>query len=417
MPRASVVIPCYNAERFVEEAVASAQAQTIDDIEIVCVDDGSTDTTLDILKRLAEDDQRIRVISQANQGEGPARDAGLVAATGDWLYFLDADDLMLPSLLEKAIARGEQEDADVVIFRTTMLDDQTGEQHLCDWSFKRDWICEDTFSPRQHPDHVFNSFQNWVHNKLFRGAFVRKHDLHMQHVHRTADLLFTCRALAEAERITLFDTPLYFYRINNAQSAMSTSDFYPLDFYRAFVGLRTSLEEHGTWELYHDSFVNWAIEGIAVNLRFANTYEAYRIIADELEAEGFDLLDITAFPRTKSDIPFYYDLIRPLVEGSPQETLYAIGKSHRDEHGGAETSASRARMRISELEDVVRRSDEMLNQQSERIAELESELSGLRHDLTCVTTSASFKVGRVATFLPRQGLELARKARKRLRRQ
>ena len=414
MPKASIVVPCYNAQDYLEETLASAQAQTVSDIEIICVDDGSTDSTPDILRQRASADSRIRVLSQENSGEGPARDAGLVAATGEWVYFLDADDLMDPTLLAEAIAQGEQTDSDIVIFQTTMLDDQTGEHRPCEWAFKRDWAVSDTFSPREYPGHIFNSFQNWVHNKLFSNAFLQSHDLHMQRVHRTADLLFTCRALAEARRITLIDKSLHLYRINNVHSAMSTSDLYPLDFYKAFLALRTSLEEHGLWELYRDSFVNWAIEGIAVNLRFAKTYDTYRAIASELQQGGFDRLGITEFPREKSDLPFYYDQIRPLVEGSSEETLFRIAKSYRDEHGGAETAASHARMRIEELEETARRSeaalaesrealmssDDVIKEQRQRIEELESVLES-------VTGSASFKAGRAITFLPRHARDLA----------
>ena len=189
MPRASIIIPCYNADRFVEETVRSAQRQTVDDIEIICVDDGSSDGTLATLKRLASSDARIRVIERENGGEGPARDTGLDAATSPWLYFLDADDLMEPTLLEESIAACERDQSDIVVFKTTTLDMQTGEERSCWYSFQRDWMPDSCFRPQDHPQHVFTSFQNWVHNKLFRASFVHEHDLHMQHVHRTADLL------------------------------------------------------------------------------------------------------------------------------------------------------------------------------------------------------------------------------------
>ena len=420
MPKASIVIPCYNAERFVRDTVASAQAQTIADIEIICVDDGSTDQTLAVLEELVAGDDRIQVISQENGGEGPARDAGLRAATGEWLYFLDADDLMLPNLLERAISRGEQTEADIVVFRTIMLDDQTAEQYVCDWSFKRDWVDEDVFCPREHPNHVFNSFQNWVHNKLFRGSFVRKHKLHMQQVHRTADLLFTCRALAEANLIALLDEPLYQYRVNNAESAMATSDSYPLDFYDGFVALKDSLVENQTWNLYHDSFVNWAIEGIAVNLRVTRSYEGFCTIVKKLWQEGFAELDIADFPRSKSDMAYYYDQIRPLVEGSVEESLFRIAKSFQGEQATTATIASNERMNVRRLEGNVARLEEDLKRERDtvakrdrRIAILEAELASAREDFHNVTNSWSFKIGRAITAVPRGVLHVIRHRRPR----
>ncbi|MBR3312706.1 MAG: glycosyltransferase family 2 protein [Atopobiaceae bacterium] len=404
MPTASVVIPCYNAAKFVEATVRSAQEQTVRDIEIICVDDGSTDATLELLRNIAEKDTRVRVIAQENGGEGVARDRGLCEATGDWLYFLDADDLMMPQLLETSIARAEQTGADVVVFRTMMLDDQTGEEYLCAWSFQRDWTEDDTFRPQDHPAHLFNSFQNWVHNKLFRGSFVREHNLHMQHVHRTADLLFTCRALAEAGLVALLDEPLHHYRVNNAQSAMATSDQYPLDFYEAFLALRASLEEHGTWELYHDSFVNWAIDGVAFNLRVARNYEAYQRIAATMCTEGFDRLGIRGFPREKSDMLVRYDQIEPLVNGDPQEALFRLATQCRNDFDAACTSASHARVHVAQLEREVTLAQE-------RQAHAEEDAAGLRHVLDCVMGSTSFKAGRALTFVPRNLAALARRKR------
>lgn len=420
MPKASIVIPCYNAERFVRDTVASAQAQTVTDIEIICVDDGSTDQTRTVLEELSAGDDRIQVISQENGGEGPARDAGLRATTGEWLYFLDADDIMLPNLLERAISRGEQTEADIVVFRTLMLDDQTAEQYVCGWSFKRDWVDEDVFRPREYPDHVFNSFQNWVHNKLFRGSFVRKHNLHMQQVHRTADLLFTCRALAEANLIALLDEPLYKYRVNNAQSAMATSDSYPLDFYDGFVALKDSLVENQTWNLYHDSFVNWAIEGIAVNLRVSRSYEGFCAVAQKLQQEGFAELDIVDFPRAKSDMTYYYDQVRPLVEGSVEEGLFRIAKSFQGEQATTATIASNERMNVRRLEGNVARLEEDLKRERDTVAErdrriaiLEAELASAREDFHNVTNSWSFKIGRAITAVPRGVLHVIRHRRPR----
>ena len=366
MPRASIIIPCYNADRFVEDTVRSAQQQTIRETEIICVDDGSSDNTLETLRRIARRDARIRIIERENGGEGPARDAGLDAATSPWLYFLDADDLMEPTLLEEAILACERDQSDIAVFKTITLDMQTGEELPCWYSFQRDWMPDSCFSPKDHPQHVFTSFQNWVHNKLFRASFVREHDLHMQHVHRTADLLFTCRALAEANRVSLIDKPLHKYRINNPQSALATSDSYPLDFYEAFLGLRSSLEEHGTWELYHDSFVNWAIHGVASNLTWARSLAGFTTIADTMRAEGLNRLDIPDFPRERSDNPESYDLVRTLVDGTYEETLFLI--------------ASRRAAQISQLE---------------------TEVSGLRVDLADIVGSTSFRVGRSVTSLPR----------------
>ncbi|WP_443750142.1 glycosyltransferase family 2 protein [Asticcacaulis solisilvae] len=99
-PSVSVIIPAYNAEAFVAATLKSAQAQTLRDIEILVVDDGSTDTTADIVRAFAEADNRIRLITKPNGGVGSARNRGLAEAGADFVAFLDADDLWHPEKLE-----------------------------------------------------------------------------------------------------------------------------------------------------------------------------------------------------------------------------------------------------------------------------------------------------------------------------
>ena len=102
-PTFSVVIPAYNAERTLRAALASVLAQTEQDFEIIIVDDGSTDNTLEIANSAADQDPRIKVISGANKGAAGARNAGIAAAAGNLVAFLDADDVWLPRKLEKQL--------------------------------------------------------------------------------------------------------------------------------------------------------------------------------------------------------------------------------------------------------------------------------------------------------------------------
>ena len=115
---ASIVVPCYNAERYLRRTLESALAQTMEDFELICVDNNSTDKTPELLEECAAADSRVRVLSESELGEGPARDAGLKRARGRWAYFLDSDDLMEPTLLEKSISLADDSQADVVVFQT-----------------------------------------------------------------------------------------------------------------------------------------------------------------------------------------------------------------------------------------------------------------------------------------------------------
>lgn len=118
-PKVSVIIPVYNTEAYVEEAVRSIMTQTLRDIEILVVDDGSTDQSLTILERLAKEDDRITLISQNNRGLSEARNAGLDQAHGAYIYFMDSDDLLEADAMELCYNRAEAEQLDLVIFDAT----------------------------------------------------------------------------------------------------------------------------------------------------------------------------------------------------------------------------------------------------------------------------------------------------------
>ena len=98
----SVIIPVYNAEKYLRECLDSVIEQTLQEIEIICVDDGSTDNSLAILKEYTQKDERLKIIEQANRGAGAARNLGMAVALGEYLAFLDADDLYYPQALAQA---------------------------------------------------------------------------------------------------------------------------------------------------------------------------------------------------------------------------------------------------------------------------------------------------------------------------
>lgn len=115
MPEVSVIIPVYNMERFIGACLDSVLNQTFKNFECICVNDGSTDGTLGILKKYAEKDSRIKLIDQPNQGGSAARNVGLNVAKGEWVSFLDNDDLYHPQYLELLVRYAKTYDADVSV--------------------------------------------------------------------------------------------------------------------------------------------------------------------------------------------------------------------------------------------------------------------------------------------------------------
>ncbi|MBR2789141.1 MAG: glycosyltransferase, partial [Eggerthellaceae bacterium] len=110
METVSTIVTVYNLEACVEETLRSVMAQTYSALEIICVDDGSTDGSPAILARLAAEDPRIRVITQENAGVGKARNVGLAAATGTFVMILDGDDVFEPVMVERLVEAAHKGD-------------------------------------------------------------------------------------------------------------------------------------------------------------------------------------------------------------------------------------------------------------------------------------------------------------------
>ena len=170
MVKVSVIVPCYNVEQYIEECVRSLCGQTLEEIEIICVDDGSSDSTPALLDELAADDSRVIVLHQENGGAGAARNAGLELARGEYLSVLDSDDLYNEKMLEAAYVKALLTDSDVVMFRSSQYLQQEGKYRETPWVIKRDQIPNtEVFSMARIRSNVFFALQGWTWDKLFKS--------------------------------------------------------------------------------------------------------------------------------------------------------------------------------------------------------------------------------------------------------
>ena len=122
-PAISVIIPVFNTEDYLEDALGSICNQTVRDLQIIVVDDGSTDSSPQILRQIADKDSRIEIITQRNQGQGAARNRGLEKARGEYVYFMDSDDLLEPTCLEDCMRLCSTAGLDYVTFDASSFDE------------------------------------------------------------------------------------------------------------------------------------------------------------------------------------------------------------------------------------------------------------------------------------------------------
>lgn len=117
----SIIIPVYNTEEFVEEAVRSIMNQTLQDIEIIIINDGSTDNSLSIIRKLANEDDRIQIYSRENKGLSATRNQGIYLAKGKYLYFMDSDDYLEPDAWSHGFLKCEKNSLDFIFSNANIL--------------------------------------------------------------------------------------------------------------------------------------------------------------------------------------------------------------------------------------------------------------------------------------------------------
>ena len=157
----SVIVPVYNSEKYLRECVDSILGQTFENIEVIFVDDGSDDNSLDILHEYEKQDSRIKVIQNKHCGGGAARNTGIENAHGEYIMFFDSDDYMESQLIEKAYNKCKSENADITVFSVRFWHEATGAV--------TDEVCglrtenlpdKQVFSWRDMPRFIFNTFHN-----------------------------------------------------------------------------------------------------------------------------------------------------------------------------------------------------------------------------------------------------------------
>lgn len=213
--KVSVIIPVYNTEALLPRCLESVVAQTLSDIEIICVDDGSTDGSLRLLNEWAARDSRIKVIHQSNGRQGKARNAGMAVAGGEYIGFVDSDDYIPAEYIERLYAAAKEADADVAVCGI-VKQKSLGNKRVI--GFERNEVFDtpaDKFAvcacpPNFHPV-----------NKLYRRAMLDSVALRFAEGVQYEDVMFVTRALAESERLVTVADVAYRYVLNPQSTVKS----------------------------------------------------------------------------------------------------------------------------------------------------------------------------------------------------
>ena len=212
-PKISVIVPAYNVEKYIEESLNSIINQTLKDIEIIIINDGSTDKSTEIINEISRNDSRVIVINQKYSGVSKARNIGMMLAKGDYISFIDSDDYIETDMLEKMYRAAEKYDCDIV--QCNYAIDNNGERREVVQNIKPNKLLkENEIIEYIKTGLIDGSLATYVWNKIFKRQFLRDNDLMFKEdLNMFEDWYFIMDIITYTKKMIFLPENLYNYRI------------------------------------------------------------------------------------------------------------------------------------------------------------------------------------------------------------
>ena len=300
--KVSVVMPIYNAYDYLRPAIDTVLGQTLSDIELICVDDGSTDNTLEVLKEYQAADERVRIVTENNAGPSVARNKGLVRARGKYVIFLDADDFYDATLIEKLYNIAERDSLDIAICKFDIYNNRKAKYED---NIKSDHgeIFEEgrVVSHSEYPDVILSCTTGYIWNKLFLKSFLLEKELVFDPELRVfEDTHFVVSALSLADRVGKCFERLIHHRVYSNQPRSKLFRKYYNQVPVVYAKIKEFLRSHGMYEPLSQSFLN---------LSASRCYKIYNLLWSDAKEEFWDMLHTEyaeIFSWTKAE-PEYFE--------------------------------------------------------------------------------------------------------------
>lgn len=382
MPKVSIIVPVYNVEMYLDECMESLQRQTLQDIEVICVNDGSKDNSLQILQKYAIEDDRIIIIDKENGGYGKAMNVGLDRATGEYIGIVEPDDYVPLSMYEDLYKVAKEHDLDFVkadFYRFT-TNEENGNMQLTYNHLDKTGTCYNkVYDPSETPELTRFIMNTW--SGIYRRAFLEEKSIRHHETPGASfqDNGFFWQTFIYAKRAMFLDKPYYMNRRDNPNSSVNSREkVYCMnieyDYIRDIFMKKENLELWERFKCYFNlkRYHNYMFTIQRIGDEFKREY-IERIAAEFRRSRDLGELDMSLFtPKEQEKIAF---MIKSPGDYYLKYCLY-------DKEGQAYVKAVK---RTQKLE--------------KRVKELE--------------TSTTFKVGRFVMFLPISIKKAIKKLRRR----
>lgn len=320
----SVIIPFYNEEQYIGDCLISLIKQTYKNIEIICVDDGSTDNGAMIVKAIQQSDSRISLIQQENMNAGTARNVGFSKAKGEYVLFLDSDDFFSPSMVERMLNKALSTNSDIVFCTGYGLNVITKETYMMPPVGKDNasFPNKEVFSSADTTDGIFQLSVTWAWDKMYRTDFIRKNDIFFQGTKVCNDLVFVCLSYLFSERITSVNQHFICHRTNIASSLYSAGERNWKCLFEALSELENRLICEDLYNKHRISFLNLVVENIVYYLlmRFTdgNCFNSFYTYYKNNVSDHYNFMQ---YPKEIYRDDFAYNIIKSLENDSKDSFL------------------------------------------------------------------------------------------------
>lgn len=322
----SIIVPMYNAQKYITDCLDSIRDQTYGAYEVIIVDDGSKDSSAAIVETYKTKNRHmnIRLAKQKHKNAGAARNFGMTYATGDYLMFLDADDKFSPALLEEIVsATGGQKEEKIIVWNGTTFDDKTGMTRDVDYLLNLSHILEKSvFDPNTDSEYLFQFTAGIVWNKAFLRSFIQNSHIRFQEIERANDVYFAFTAMAMAGRIGIINKKLVFYRYNNEESLQGKNKGKSIDFYKALLETKRGLEKRNLYLQYKKSFNNVCAIQCINELNARNNGDDFAFIYRNLKEYMIKTLELQKLSRESCYQLPYYEILQAVLNKTPESFLY-----------------------------------------------------------------------------------------------
>ena len=257
----SVVVPVYNAAKYLPRCLDSVLTQDYSNLEIICVNDGSTDDSLSVLQVYAQKDERVKVLSQFNQGAAAARNKGIKNATGDYISFIDADDFVAQGLYSYLVQNLQNDLVDIFMFNG-VVNNKGG--FFSEKNFYhpvaecQNVTCKDFYG-------IFFG-NSGVYNKIFKRSFVEQNKFLFLQGNCFEDIEFWFKSLIAAQAVKVSFKKFYHYCMDNENSVTRTFGANALSLFEMFQAMMKEAQKRGLFAFFNEALLQYQYEKITETL-------------------------------------------------------------------------------------------------------------------------------------------------------